>query len=161
MKSHNLLRTDQTRKLFLAVYSATGEGSSFSTLDDLRAYKFLNNNNTVLKLLPPTEDAFFQHLKRAGLATIIDKTAHIAKQDLPSPEDYGWTVEGDRFVPTAMTQSAWPQDMDKGISCHCKKGCVINCTCGKQSVACYIGCKCTGSSAKCSRAPDRRATCYQ
>ena len=111
-------------------------------------------NNTVLKSLPPTEDAFMQHLKCAALATIIDKTAHQAEPNLPSAEDYGWTLKDGIFVPITMATSSWPQDINKGISCGCKTVpfCSKNCACGKQSVACYIGCKCKGSPSICSRA---------
>ena len=37
----------------------------------------------MLQLLPPIEDAYLLHLQRAALATIIDKTAHVAKPQLP------------------------------------------------------------------------------
>ena len=45
-----------------------------------RVYTFLNNKYTLLKVLSPTEnDAYEQHLKRAALATAIDKSSHIYK----------------------------------------------------------------------------------
>jgi len=37
----------------------------------------------MLKLLPPTETVYLLHLQRAALATTIDKTAHVAKPQLP------------------------------------------------------------------------------
>jgi len=56
---------------------------------ELRVHKFLNNKCTLLKLLPPTEDAFLLHVKRAALATLMDKTSHIARPELGPYEDYG------------------------------------------------------------------------
>ena len=53
-----------------------------------RVYTFLNNRSTLLKLLPLTEKAYEQHLKRAALATAIDKSAHIYKPDVEPCEDY-------------------------------------------------------------------------
>ena len=47
----------------------------------------------MLKLLPPTEDAYILHLQRAALATIIDKTAPVVKPQLPPFVDYGWALE--------------------------------------------------------------------
>jgi len=63
----------------------TNRSDDFEDCDlaKLRAYKCLNNTSTLLKLLPPIEHACRLHLQRAGFATIIDKTAHVAKPELP------------------------------------------------------------------------------
>jgi len=66
----------------VAVYTNRGEDFDRSNLANVRVYKFLNNKSTLLNLLPPTEDAFLQHLKRAALATLIDKSLHISKPSL-------------------------------------------------------------------------------
>jgi hypothetical protein len=125
--------------LFISVNSKAGEDSLFSSLEEIRAHKFPNNNTTELKLLLPTKDAFLQHLNRVGLATIIDKTAHLAEPNLPSVESYGWTLKEDTFIPTTITTSAWPEDINKRILCGCisEPFCNRNCASGKQSVACY------------------------
>ena len=52
-----------------------------------RVYTFLNNKYTLLKVLPHTEGAYEQHLKRAALATAIDKSAHICKSNAEPCED--------------------------------------------------------------------------
>lgn len=77
----------QARELFVTVYSNKNEDFSGNSLSKLRAFKFLNNKSTLLKLLPPTEDAFQQHLRRAALATLLDKTAHI-----PKPSHFSWRL---------------------------------------------------------------------
>ena len=112
----------------ITVYGGQGnfQGSDISSL---RAHKFLSSKSTVLKLLPPTEDAFIQHLKRASLATIVDKQAHRARPKVPTP------------------QPPWPEHMSKSLSCSCNR----NCSCARRSISCYIGCNCTGSPGKCSR----------
>ena len=68
--------------------------------------KFLNNKSTLLKLLPPTEDAFIQHVKRAALATLVDKAAHVAKPEVGPVTNYGWSfADGKRkLVPVPTTQ---------------------------------------------------------
>ena len=43
---------------------------------------------TLLKVLPPTENAYEQHLKRAALATAIDMSSHIYKPNAEPCEDY-------------------------------------------------------------------------
>ena len=63
----------------------------------------------MLKLLPPTEHTVLLHLQRAALATIIDKTAHGAKPQIPPFVDYGWALEDGKLVPVLSTQPAWPQ----------------------------------------------------
>jgi len=144
--------TSQARSLMVAVYTNRGEDFDRSNLANVRVYKFLNNKSTLLKLLPPTEDAFLQHLKRAALATLIDKSSHISKPSLPPYDDFGWALEEDKLVPVASTQPAWPQQMTKAISCNCTKGCNRNCSCAKKKIPCYIGCCCQGSISKCSHA---------
>ena len=113
-------------------------------LGKLRVYKFLNNRSTLLKLLPPTEQAFDLHLRRAALATLIDKSAHIAKPDIPSFTEYGWSLNDGIATPLASTEPAWPLTMEKAISCSCSKGCQKNCSCAKKEIPCYLGCRCQG-----------------
>ncbi|KAK1901168.1 Maltose/maltodextrin import ATP-binding protein MalK [Dissostichus eleginoides] len=116
-----------------------------SDLGKLRAYKFLNNKLTLLKLLPPTENAFLLHLKRAALATITDKNAHIAKPEIPPCTEFGWSLDNGHVVPVPSTKPAWPVSMNKTISCGCLKGC------HKKAVPCYIRCCCQGRATKCRR----------
>lgn len=142
---------NQARDLTIAVYTTTADHVEDSDLGKLRAYKFLNNRSTLLKLLPPTENAFLLHLKRAALATIIDKNAHIAKPEIPSCTEFGWSLDNGNAVPVPSTQPAWPVSMNKTISCGCVKGCQKNCSCAKKAVPCYIGCRCQGLATKCSR----------
>ena len=141
----------QARDLTIGVYASKADHSEDFDLAKLRVYKFLNNRSTLLKLLPPTEDAFDLHLKRAALATIIDKTAHIAKPDIPSFTEYGWFLRDGNAAPCPSTMPAWPLSMDKAISCNCIKGCQKNCSCAKKAVPCYMGCRCQGLEARCSR----------
>ena len=111
--------------------------------------KFLNKS-TLVKLLSPTEDAFIQHVKRAALATPVDKAAHGAKREVGSVTNYGWSFADGKLVPVRTTQPAWPDHMSKKIACGCMKGCNRNCSCSKKGVPCYIGCRCQGSKDKCS-----------
>ena len=53
-----------------------------------RVYTFLNNKYILLKVLPPTENAYEQHIKRAALATAIDKSSHIYKPNAEPCDDY-------------------------------------------------------------------------
>lgn len=106
---------NQARDLAIAVYASKADHSEDFDLAKLRVYKFLNNRSTLLKLVPPTEKAFDLHLKRAALATIIDKNAHIAKPDIPSFTEYGWILSDGNAVPCPSTEPAWPMSMEKAI----------------------------------------------
>jgi len=44
-----------------------------------------------------------------GFRLVIDKTAHVAKPQLPPFVDYGWALEDGKLVPVLSTQPAWPQ----------------------------------------------------
>ena len=143
---------NQAKELVVAVYTNKGDNFEGSDLGKLRVHKFLNNKSTLLKLLPPTDNTFQQHLKRAALATLIDKSAHICKPHIEPCEDYGWIIDDGKMVPVQSTHPNWPQQMIQKIACGCAKGCNRNCSCGKKKFECYIGCRCQGLATKCSRA---------
>ena len=54
-------------------------------------------------VLPHTESAYEEHLKRAALA---------CKPNVEPYEDYGWTVDHGYLVPVQSTRQAWPQYYD-------------------------------------------------
>ena len=142
---------DQAKALAVAVYTSKADHKVDFDLPSLRVYKFLNNRSTLLKLLPPTEEAFVQHLKRAALATLIDKNAHVAKPKLPKFNEYGWTLSDEKALACPSTKPAWPKEMPKALSCICTKGCVKNCPCARRKRSCYKGCRCQGLKKRCMR----------
>ena len=46
------------------------------------------------------------HLRRATLATTIDKSAHITKPEIPSFTEYGWSLTDGNAVSLASTEPA-------------------------------------------------------
>ena len=112
----------QARALLIAVYTNKDDDFMGAELGKVRVYKFLNNIST--QLLPPTEDAFIQHLRRA----------HIGKPNIQPCQVYGWTIDDGKFVPVLSTQPAWPQQMMKTISCGCSKVYNKNCSCNKKNI---------------------------
>ena len=117
----------QAKELVVSVYANKGDMFEGADLGKLRVHTFLNNKSILLKLLPPTESAYEQHIKRVALATAIDKSAHICKPNVEPCEDYGWTVDNGNVMPVQSTRQAWPQQMMNTISCGCTKGCSRNC----------------------------------
>ena len=134
---------NQARDLLIVVYTKKIDMMG-SSLAQVRTNKFLNNRSTLLKLLPPTEGAFKEHLKLSALAVAIDKQSHIAKPILPCLDNYGWTVKDANLVPVLTKEPLWPPEMTKSVSYGCTKRCTRNCSCAKKDVQCYVGCGCTG-----------------
>ena len=58
---------------------AKGNAITGMSLSIAEANKFLTNKATLLKFLPPNENAFMLQLRSALNATIIDKAAHVTK----------------------------------------------------------------------------------
>ena len=48
--------------------------------------------NRTMEMIPPTQDALLQHCKRVYYQAGIWYKSNIAQQELPSPEDYGWSL---------------------------------------------------------------------
>ncbi len=146
----------EARHLCIKVYSTKHD--DFDDIANLRAHKFLRQKSSaLLRLLPPTDDSFVQHVKRCALATITDKRAHLAEPDIPPCQNFGWSVENEEQTPHPVysTQNHWPELMTHSLSCKCKTGCKSkNCSCSRRGVRCYVGCRCTGRRDKCTRFQD-------
>ena len=120
-------------------------------IDDLRTTKFLSGSLATLQNLPPTTDAFCQHLKRAALSTILMKSAHIARIPEIQFDKYGWHLVDKTLCPVKMAIDAFPkktQKLEQSVKCNCKMRCARNCTCFRNNVQCYcvlcIVCACKG-----------------
>ena len=105
----------QARDLMISIYAENNAILGMS-LSDARANKFLTNKATLLQLLPLTENVFMLHLRCAICATIINKTAHVAKPNHPNIEDYGWALKDEMLAPVPVTEPLWPRDLCR--QCH-------------------------------------------
>ena len=94
--------------------------------------------------LPPTSDAFHQHLLRCHYQSMVWRTAHLGKPTLPKPEETGWRIQDDVLVPVLMTLDPIPKACIEMVSCRCKTGCsTLRCRCRKSTVVCTELCGCT------------------
>ncbi len=110
-------RTDQAEKLILKGY-----GEEVKSLTELRTSKCLGQTSGILQKLPPTLDAFQQHLKRVSLATLIMKSAHISMMPHVQFDEYGWSVDTKGAVtPVMMTENPLPDKLRQSVRCSCKK----------------------------------------
>ena len=95
--------------------------------------------------LPPTEDAFLQHLKRAQVQTQIWQTSHIAKQKRINPVGNGWVLRDDKLEPKLMENDSAPVELRDIIHLFCKdKNCSTRkCKCLASGLLCIDICECT------------------
>jgi len=97
--------------------------------------------------LPPTPNAFKQHLLRALLQTHVWRHAYLA--NIPwidaKNEQYGWKWNGQCWIPIPSTSTAAPSVILQLIKCNCHGTCESgSCTCYKERLLCTEMCHYTG-----------------
>ena len=127
-------------------------GKAFSSLAALRAHLFIASGNSKdLRCIPPTEDAFKQHLLRCLYATLVQKRAHMPHPVLPQVTSFGWIMKT-HLQPVSMLLPPFPEVTQSLRSCKCVASkCIKNCSCKKSKVPCCVACKCEGKESKCGR----------
>ena len=108
-----------------------------------------------LRLLPPTENAFYFHvlhsLYQLTLCKQASKNASTFNIALPLLSNFGWKLQNGTLIPITMSMPAKP-DITSFVHCLCKKSkCLRACSCAKTDVPCSVGCLCLGQLEKCSR----------
>ena len=103
----------------------------FDNLNTLRCKMAMTRDIGVAQL-PPAEASFTEHVKRAMWQNRIWTTAHIAKPELGSPEDYGWKKDGETITPV-LFEGDTAADHLQGLVCDCndkvKRVCQKACSC--------------------------------
>lgn len=137
---------DEARDFFCNLYGKPG----YSSLDRLRAHMFASSKLD-LRALPPTEDAFHQHVLRSLCQLSLYQKASESNPVLLQPAGFGRHVNNNgTLVPVMMLKESKPAAA-KLAFCKCKKGCIKNCPCARAGPACIIACSCNGDKAKCGR----------
>ena len=100
-----------------------------------------------LDSIPPTQNALFQHVKRAlHTAGFVWKQSLSRLPEIPNPSDWGWewNARTNQWVPY------WTDlpDVSKACSLLLRCGCVVackgNCNCHRAGLRCSPLCKCEG-----------------
>ena len=100
-----------------------------------------------MEALPPTFVALLQHSCRAAYqAGHIWAQSLVQQQQLPSPDDWGWTMVGEAYLPhwTDLAEAAIV--IRELIKCGCnpEKGCSGRCKCVRAELSCTESCRCNG-----------------
>ena len=114
-------------------------------LDALRAHLFVSLKGD-MRCLPPTEDAFLLHFRRALHQLAMCKRAHMVQPTYPAATDFGRQLVNGKLVATMMQKEAKPSELKHSKYCRCKKSmCARGCSCARATVKCGIACLCTGT----------------
>ena len=106
------------------------------------------NNAPELKVLPPTSEAFGEHVQRAHLQIAIWRSYD--RQDQPdlNPLHFGWTRDADTELlsPIALPPDVSPAPVDvlKIIKCGCTSCSTARCSCAAAQLSCSVFCGCHG-----------------
>ena len=117
-----------------------------TSLNRLRVRLAATRSMPIAKL-PPCEDSFLQHVKRASWQTNIWTLAHQAKPDVPSPVGHGWKLQDDIVVPVFLegpTALDKMQDFFCGCMGNAKCSTYVNCPCRRDGIGCSEVCRCEG-----------------
>ena len=111
--------------------------------------------------LPPTQDALQQSILRAHHQAIIWNNDTVANPDIPSPENYGWTLEDNRWVPIMTTQLPAPKSIIQLVKCGCAKAkCDTNrCSCRRAGLSYTELCACCEIDEVCTN--DKALVCEE
>ena len=107
--------------------------------------------NTALKLrvLPPTTEAYEQHVRRAHLQAAIWRSALEADPPVLNPAYYGWSISThtSKLEPVALPANVLPESVLKMIKCGCSSSqpcATARCSCSTAHISCSIFCACSG-----------------
>jgi len=117
------------------------KGRPGDKLDGLRLQNFHHKvivSKSVVdpKVLPPTSAAAAFH----SLRIYLQVQEWIGRTPM-NPEDWGWSIQGGRYVPVLTDKDPAPTDLLDMVRCNCKTGCSTRqCTCRKHDFESSTGC---------------------
>jgi len=128
-------------RFIIIMYDRTSECTN---LDAARKHLFTKKSK-LLESLPPTSDAFMQHVKRAVYQARICWSQCLEKNPVqPDPSDWGWVQDGSTWSPFWASLPEISQTSRELLHCACKKGCTARCKCVRANLQCTALCQCDG-----------------
>ncbi|CAH3043013.1 unnamed protein product [Porites lobata] len=118
--------------------------TKISSLKDLRWLLF-RRKQAESERLPPTQAALREAIKRAHYQAMIWANDKVANPDLPSPENYGWKKDKDKWIPVMTRLQPAPDAVLYLVKCGCGKDKCRNnrCSCRRASLTCTGLCSCS------------------
>ena len=93
---------------------------NLETVDELRWVMF-KKKQAHCEELPPTKSALIQAILRAHYQLIVWNNDIVANPELPSPLNFGWCLEDDKFCPVMTTNPPAPDAIMSLVKCKCSK----------------------------------------
>jgi len=117
------------------------------TLDKLR-YILASTTDRSAAQLPPTKDAFEQHVKRARYQVAMWCRSHDPNPEAWNPDDNGWELSEDGHLqPVMYTKESAPKEVRNLTHLYCTdEECTIQnkCQCIQIGLVCTEFCTCFG-----------------
>jgi len=108
---------ESARKFALLLYGQ--KAKNVKSLNELR-YRLATTTDKSASMLPPTKDAFKQHVFRAKYQTRIWCESHIAMPQTTNPVNHGWSAcDGGGIIPTMYTQESAPAELRELTHLYC------------------------------------------
>ena len=108
---------DALEELFIQIQG----GGQASSINQVRKTIFCQRNHNVeMTPPPPSQNALFQHCRRAMFQTSVWTTAHDSAMIEPDPCLYGWNREHDQLIPEWITIPEVAAMCKELVKCGCK-----------------------------------------
>ena len=128
------------QRFVVLMYSKT---SILSSVNEARMELYFQRSHNI-ETIPPTSNSLLFHTKRAIYQCGKWSRTLTAKQNLPSPANFGWKeVNGPivKWEPLWMTQSQAIRECREFYKCNCKQPCT-RCKCKMAQLNCTLLCSC-------------------
>ena len=135
---------DVARRFVLLLYGQ--KARQCGSLNALR-FTLASTSDKEAAMLPPTDDAFKQHVLRAMLQTAVWCHSDIAKPNLPGPVGHGWMIDDERCLrPNMYEMDCAPVEVRDTTHLFCQDAdCVTSakCQCVTAGLPCIELCSCS------------------
>ena len=127
------------------------------TVSELRWSLFRKKQAESVKL-PPTQAAIREAIMRANCQALIWSLDSVPSPDLPPPQEYGWKLEDDQWVPIMTSLAPAPDAIIELVGCGCKTNhCSSNrCNSRKAGLNCTDLCACSDNDVPCANQPENK-----
>ena len=118
--------------------------TSITTVKELRWFLF-KKKQAQSDRLPPTQAALYQAILQAHYQMMVWNSDTITNPELLSPQNYGWRMDKDEWLPVMTTLPPAPEAIIQLVKCGCsKERCSTNCCqCHRAGLHCTDLCNCS------------------
>ena len=120
------------------------------SLDQLR-WKLFSKRQAEGENLPPTQESLKQAIYRAHYQALVWQNDIVPNPTIPPPDNYGWRVEDNMYVPVSSELPAAPDAVVELVKCSCRTSlCSSSCSCRRNNLSCTEMCQCEGDPDACN-----------